>query len=84
MNYRNHFVLAARIVGLLIALSGLQTLLTLIFILFSGGADAFLIVYFLTVGLFDLLLGAYLLRGAPFIVRFAFGRDGEDVKIDLP
>ena len=84
MNYKDYFVLAARVVGLFVAISGLRTLLTLVFILFDGGADLFIIIYFLTVGLFDVLLGAYLLRGAPQIVNFAFGRDADDVKIDLP
>lgn len=76
---KNYFSLAARIVGLLVLLSGLRFLLTFVFILLSGEADSFILFYFFAIILFEFVVGGYLVRGAPLLVDYAFRqRAGEN------
>jgi hypothetical protein len=72
MKFKDHFVLAARVVGLIAVFNGASFLLDFVFILLSGNADSFILAYFLAVALFYLISGFYLLRGAPAIVKIAF------------
>ena len=72
MKFKNIFVLAARIIGLFMAISGLRGLVDLVFILWLGDVEFFFIAYIFAATMFYFLTGAYLLRGAPEVVKFAF------------
>lgn len=74
---KNHLSLAARIVGLIVLLNGLRYLLTFLFILLSGDADTFILFYFLAITLLEFVVGGYLLRGAPFLIEYAFRQNGD-------
>jgi hypothetical protein len=67
------FGLTIRIVGLLVLLYGLDHLLGVIVILFSGGSDVLPIRMPLVIAVCGILAGYYLLRGAPLLQRIAYG-----------
>lgn len=80
MQFKNYFILAARIIGLLAILNGARSVIDLIFIWLDGGFDAAFVAYILAATLFYLIIGFYLLQGAPALVRIAFKqKPGETV-----
>jgi hypothetical protein len=69
------FGLTIRIVGLLVLLYGLSHLLSVIVILLAVGSDVLPIRVPLVTAVCGILVGYYLLRGAPQIQRIAYGND---------
>lgn len=72
MNAPTAFGLTVRIVGLLAFLYGLYQLLSVVLILVSAGSDVLPIRYPLLMAAFSIVVGFYLLRGAPLIQRIAY------------
>ncbi len=73
MNAPAAFGLTVRIIGLLAFLYGLYQLLSVVLILVSAGTDVLPIRYPLLMAAFNIVVGFYLLRGAPLIQRIAYG-----------
>jgi hypothetical protein len=69
------FGLTVRVVGLLVFLFGLNHLLNVVIILLSVGADVLPIRVPLVSAVCGILVGYYLLRGAPVLQRIAYGND---------
>ncbi len=78
MQFKNYFILAARIIGLFAILNGARSVIDLIFIWLDGSFDSIIVAYILAVTLFYLIGGFYLLQGAPAIIRIAFGRKSDE------
>ena len=77
MESKNYFSLALRIIGFLTLAHGLRDLLDYALILLNYTTTHSSFGYYLILGLLYSIVGLYLLRGAPLIVRFAYlpGRD---------
>lgn len=67
------FGLTVRIAGLLVLLYGLNHLLSVIILLLSVGSDVLPIRMPLITAVCGILIGYYLLRGAPLLQRIAYG-----------
>lgn len=80
MQPRDAFAVALRVVGLLISCAGLLYLLSAALLVFVPHyrADAAPAWHYLLSGAIAVAVGAYLLRGAPQVVRFAYGRERPD------
>jgi hypothetical protein len=79
MNERSYFSLAVRIVGVVLCVYALDWLSR-----FGFGKTGYLelkettITYYFLLGLGSLMIGAYLLRGAPHFVRYAYPYDDDE------
>ena len=76
MTPRAVFDVAVRVIGLLVIIASLLYLVSALILFFNPhfprAAPA---MHYLITGVAGLLFGWFLLRGAPFIVRIAYGRD---------
>jgi len=77
MTAKDRFAIAVRVVGLLVILAALLYFVDAVIMFinpyFRAGEPA--VHYFFT-GVIALLVGLYLLRGAPHVIRFAFPEKG--------
>ena len=79
MKSKNYFSLALRIIGLLTLAHGLRDLVDFGLILLGYTSTRSSFAYYLILGLLYSVVGLYLLRGAPFVVNFAYPRNREEV-----
>ena len=82
MQFKNYFILAARIIGLFAILNGARSVIDMIFIWLDGRFDAAIVAYILAVTLFYLIIGFYLLQGAPMLVRIAFKQKPDETVVE--
>ena len=78
MKSKDYFSLALRIIGVLTLAHGLRDLVDfgLMLLGYTGTRSSF--AYYLILGLLYSVVGLYLLRGAPFVVSFAYPCDREE------
>ena len=78
MKSQDYFSLGLRIIGVFTLAHGLRDLVDfgLMLLGYTGTRSAF--AYYLILGLLYSAVGLYLLRGAPFVVNFAYPRDREE------
>ena len=79
MKSKDYFSLALRIIGLLTLAHGLRDLVDFGLILLGYTSTRSSFAYYLILGLLYSVVGLYLLRGAPFVVNFAYPRNREEV-----
>jgi hypothetical protein len=72
MELKHYFSLALRIIGLLALAHGLRDLVQFALLLLNYTNTQSSFGYYLILGLLYSVVGIYLLRGAPLIVRFAY------------
>lgn len=72
MDARDYFSLALRIIGFLALAHGLRDLVDFALMLLNYTSTHSSFGYYLILGLLYSVVGVYLLRGAPLIVRFAY------------
>jgi len=79
MRVEDWFALAVRVVGITILIPGLGTLLDALllklgYFQYPDTSPAYHVIY----GAAQVIAGLYLIRGAPFLVGFAYPREDED------
>ena len=79
MESKDYFSLALRIIGFLTVAHGLRDLLDFALILLGYTNTRSAIAYYLILGLLYSVVGLYLLRGAPLIVKFAYPERSKEV-----
>ena len=72
MEAKDYFSLALRIIGFLTLAHGLRDLVDFALLLLNYTSTHSSLGYYLILGLLYSVVGVYLLRGAPLIVRFAY------------
>ena len=82
MKPKDIFKLAIRVLGLVFLYHGLSGLPTLIPLLFSGAVIPFAVSALMVV--WQLILGYWFLRGAPFIMRVAYPETAERQDSEQP
>jgi hypothetical protein len=80
MKPRDCFGIVVRSIGLLLFALGLGYFFSSIWIFFVGPQDAWLVWTFSGLGIVYFAIRLYLLRGAPHVVRFAYGGEKEEPK----
>ena len=80
MQPKDAFGVVVRVIGLLVSCTSLLYLLSAVLLLFVPNyrADVSPAWHYLLSGIVCFVLGAYLLRGAPHIVRFAYPQERSD------